>query len=52
MGAQPHWFYRHAVVTVVASGFLGLALGTVIAIASLPRTSDSAPPRGCDRSGS
>jgi hypothetical protein len=37
MGAQPHWFYRHAVVTVVASGFLGLALGIVIAIESLPK---------------
>jgi hypothetical protein len=36
MGARPHWFYRHAVVTVVATGLLGATIGITYAAASLP----------------
>ena len=36
MGARPTWFYRHAVVTVVACGLLGATLGLAFAAAYLP----------------
>ena len=36
MGARPTWFYRHAVVTVVACGLLGTSVGIAFAAASLP----------------
>lgn len=39
MGARATWFYRHAVVTVVACSLLGASLGIALATASLPEFS-------------
>ena len=36
MGARPTWFYRHAVVTVVACSLLGTAFGVAFAASYVP----------------
>ena len=37
MGAKPHWFYRHAVATVVACGLIGGMLGIAFAASYTPK---------------